>query len=120
MLPKDCTMSAKSFSKSNPNYLARVGLVFAVVVITSLFILVGRERTTPKKQLHYAWETVVEGDWSSHLYDVYFISETQGWAVGNSVEVTPEHDSGEGGESLIIHTDNGGQTWPQAEQWRFR
>ena len=53
----------------------------------------------------------MEGDWSSHLYDVHFISEKQGWAVGNPVDVTPGTDPGEGAESLIVHTDDGGQTW---------
>ena len=110
MPPKDCTMSAKSFFKSNPNYLVRVRLIAVIVFVTSLF-MVGCEGTTAKKQLHYAWKTVMKGDWSSHLYDVHFISETHGWAVGNAVEVTPEHDIREGGESLIIRTTDGGNTW---------
>ena len=103
-------MSAKSFFKSNPKYVVPVSLVSIVVLITILF-MTGCEDTTSKKQVHYEWKTVMEGDWSSHLYDVHFISETQGWAVGNSVEVTPEHDIGEGGESLIILTNDGGNTW---------
>ena len=107
---KDYTMSAKSFSQSSPNYLARGSLIAIVVLIMSLF-KVGCEETTSKKQIRYEWKTVMEGDWSAHLYDVHFISEKQGWAVGNSVEVTPEHDSGEGGESLIVHTNDGGNTW---------
>ena len=53
----------------------------------------------------------MEGDWSSHLYDVHFISEKQGWAVGNAVDVIPGAEFGEGAESLIIHTKDGGQTW---------
>ena len=115
---KDYTMSAKSFSQSSPNYLARGNLIAIVVLITSLFN-VGCEETTSKKQIRYEWKTVMEGDWSAHLYDVHFISETHGWAVGNSVEVTPEHDSGEGGESLIVHTNDGGNTWHQQNSGVF-
>ena len=110
---KDCTMSAKSFFRSTLNPvlrdLARVSLMF-VVFITTLFT-VGCEGPTSKKQVHYAWKTVIEGDWSSHLYDVHFISEKSGWAVGNATEITPGLDFGEEGESLIIHTKDGGKTW---------
>jgi photosystem II stability/assembly factor-like uncharacterized protein len=114
MPPKDCTMSAKFFFKSITNWavqhLSRVDFVFVVVFITTLFI-VGCEDTTSKKPIRHEWKTVMEGDWNSHLYDVHFISEKHGWAVGNSVDVTPGHDFSEEAESLIIHTDDGGQTW---------
>ena len=111
---KDCMMSAKSFFRSNTNWtfppLLRVGYVFAVVCLTILFT-VGCEDTTSKKSVRYEWKTVMEGDWSSHLYDVHFVSETQGWAVGNAVDITPGLDFEEGGESLIVHTSDGGNTW---------
>ena len=100
-------MSAKSFFR-NTNWKSQF-LTFLYLV--SVVFLIGCEDTTSKKQVRYVWKTVMEGDWSSHLYDVHFISETHGWAVGNSVEVTPGHDIGEGGESLIIHTQDGGNTW---------
>ena len=107
-------MSAKSFFRSIINWtfshLPHVGYGFAVACVAILFTI-GCEETTSKKQTRYEWKTVMEGDWSAHLYDVHFISDTHGWAVGNSVAVTPEHDSGEGGESLIIHTNDGGNTW---------
>ena len=83
--------------------------VFVVFIIA--LIIIGCENTTSNEQTRYRWETVMEGDWSSHLYDVHFISEKQGWAVGNAVDVIPGADLGEGAESLIIHTSNGGQTW---------
>ena len=107
-------MSAKSFFRSITNWafphLPQVGYVFAIVCITTVFT-VGCEDTTSKKPERYEWKTVMEGDWSSHLYDVHFVSETQGWAVGNAVDVIPGLDFGEGGESLIVHTSDGGNTW---------
>ncbi len=114
MPPKDCTMSAKSFFRSSTNWtfphLLQMVYVCVVVCVTTLFV-VGCEDTTSKKPVRYEWKTVMEGDWSSHLYDVHFVSETQGWAVGNAIDLTPGLDFGEGGESLIIHTSDGGNTW---------
>ena len=108
-------MLAKSFFilKSMTNWMLQrhpgVPSVFVVFIIA--LIIIGCENTTSNEQTRYRWETVMEGDWSSHLYDVHFISEKQGWAVGNAVDVIPGADLGEGAESLIIHTSNGGQTW---------
>lgn len=81
-----------------------------VVLIIALFII-GCEDITSKEQTRYRWKTVMEGDWSSHLYDVHFVNEHIGWAVGNAVDLIPSLDHEEGAESLIIHTKNGGQTW---------
>ncbi len=112
---KDCTMSAKSFFKTIVNWRLKQGSrgFFAPVVlfISILSSMVGCEDTASKKQIQYEWKTVMEGDWSSHLYDVHFISEKEGWAVGNPIDVVPGQDFMEDAESLIIHTDNGGQTW---------
>jgi len=58
---------------------------------------------------HFEWKTVVEGDWSAHLYDVHFVSESRGWAVGNFEP--PRHGETDGAESLIISTDDGGKNW---------
>ncbi len=115
MLPKAYTMSVKSFFilRSMTNWIlqrhSRVSCV-PVVVIIALFII-GCEDTTSKEQTRYRWKTVMEGDWSSHLYDVHFVNEHIGWAVGNAVDLIPSLDREEGAESLIIHTKNGGQTW---------
>ena len=67
------------------------------------------------------WKTVMAGDWSAHLYDVHFISKTNGWAVGNAEDVATRHgfedfegintSAREGAESIILHTRDGGQTW---------
>ena len=107
-------MSAKSFFRSITNWtfshLPHVGYVFAVVCVATLFV-VGCEETTSKKPVRYEWKTVMEGDWSSHLYDVHFVNENLGWAVGNAVDVIPGLDAEENAESLIIQTTNGGQTW---------
>ncbi len=61
----------------------------------------------------------MEGDWSSHLYDVHFISEKQGWIVGNAIDVVPGLDLIEESESLIIHTIDGGQTWQKQNSGVF-
>ena len=84
---------------------------YFIVLFISILFLVGCEQTASKSQVRYEWKTVMEGDWSSHLYGVHFISEKQGWAVGNAVDITPGADFDEGAESLIIHTNDGGQTW---------
>ena len=108
-------MSAKSFFRTIVNWILKRGSrgYFAPVLllVSILFIVVGCENSASKRQIRYEWKTVMEGDWSSHLYDVHFVSEKQGWAVGNAVDVVPGQDFTEEAESLIIHTDNGGQTW---------
>ena len=109
-------MLAKSFFRTVVNWILKQGLrgcVFAPVVLLSSILLptIGCEDTASKKQIRYEWKTVMEGDWRSHLYDVHFISEKKGWAVGNAVDVVPGQDFTEEAESLIIHTNNGGQTW---------
>ena len=107
-------MSAKSFFRSIIKWTfphqSHVGYVFAVVCVVTLFA-VGCEDTTSKKPVRYEWKTVMEGDWSSHLYDVHFVNENLGWAVGNAVDIIPGLDAEENAESLIIQTANGGQTW---------
>ena len=107
-------MSAKSFFRSITNWtfphLPHVGYVFAVVCVATWFT-VGCEDTVSKKPIRYEWKTVMEGDWSSHLYDVHFVNENLGWAVGNAVDVIPGLDAEENAESLIIQTTNGGKTW---------
>ena len=107
-------MSAKSFFRIIVNWILKQGsrgyLAPVLLLISSLFIL-GCENTASKGQIRYEWKTVMEGDWSSHLYDVHFISEIQGWAVGNAVDIVPGQDFTEDAESLIIHTNNGGETW---------
>lgn len=82
-----------------------------IALFIGILSIVGCENSAPQRQVRYEWKTVMEGDWSSHLYDVHFVSEKRGWAVGNAVDVTPGTDFGEGAESLIIHTNDGGQTW---------
>ena len=132
MLPKDCTMSAKSFFNSYQlsviSYQLKRRLWYAnnrqlpqklvdhlllttksyfLVLLIGMLSIVGCENSTSKGQIRYEWKTVMEGDWSSHLYDVHFVSETQGWAVGNAVDIIPGQDFTEDAESLIIHTNNG-------------
>ena len=113
MLPKDCMMLAKSFFilKSTPNWMLQRRLQVLSMLIVLIIVINGCGDTTSKKHVRYEWKTVMKGDWSSHLYDVHFVSETQGWAVGNAVDITPGLDFGEGGESLIVHTSDGGNTW---------
>ena len=71
------------------------------------------------------WKTVREGDWSARLNDVHFISETHGWAVGNPAKFVIGHGQRtsptytEGGESIILHTANGGQKWNKQDSGIF-
>ena len=108
-------MSAKSFFRIIVNWILKRGsrgyLAPVLLLVSILSLVVGCENSTSKRQIQYEWKTVMEGDWSSHLYDVHFVSEIQGWAVGNAVDVIPGQDFTEDAESLIIHTDNGGKTW---------
>ena len=100
-------MSAKSFFRST-NWKSQF---LTLLHLVSVIFFIGCEDTTSKKQIRHEWKTVMEGDWSSHLYDVHFISEKSGWAVGNATDITPGLDFGEEGESLIIHTKDSGKTW---------
>ena len=95
-----CQLSVFSFQS---NYL--------ILVLIGILFMAGCEQTASQRQVRYEWKTVMKGDWSSHLYDVHFVSEKRGWAVGNAVDLTPGADFGEGAESLIIHTNDGGQSW---------
>jgi len=106
-------MLAKSsfILKNTANWMLQCRSQVLLMLIVLIIVLTGCADPTSKKQIRYEWKSVMEGDWSSHLYDVHFISGKQGWAVGNSVEVTPGLDSAEGGESLILHTKDGGKTW---------
>ena len=99
--------STIDFLTENRHLIASIA---GTLISISLFS-VGCEQTGSQRQVRYEWKTVMEGDWGSHLYDVHFISEKRGWAVGNAVDITPGADFGEGAESLIIHTNDGGQTW---------
>lgn len=107
-------MSAKSFLRIIVNWTSKRGspvYFVPVLLLIGILSIVACESNTSKVQTRYEWKTVMEGDWSSHLHDVHFISQTQGWAVGNAVDIVPGLDFTEDAESLIIHTDNGGQTW---------
>ena len=105
-------MSAKSCFRGYPLSVFGFQLKRCFIALCiGILSIVGCENSAPKRQVRYEWKTVMEGDWSSHLYDVHFVSEKRGWAVGNAVDVTPGADFGEGAESLIIHTNNGGHTW---------
>lgn len=87
--------------------------------------------TNTPKSVRGEWKTVLKGDWSAHLYDVYFISENEGWVVGNSVGLTSTHgfeslkkeytgsDSDES-ESIILHTQDGGENWELQHSGIFR
>ena len=106
-------MLAKSFFilKSTTNWMSQRCLQVLFMLIVLIIVINGCGDTASKKHIRYEWKTVMEGDWSSHLYDVCFVNENLGWAVGNAVDVIPSLDAEENAESLIIQTTNGGQTW---------
>ena len=91
-----------------------------MINLSGLLIILGCSNT--HKDVRGEWKTVLKGDWSAHLYDVFFISEKEGWVVGNSVGITPPHDINnlsidednsfsDETESIILHTLNGGEDW---------
>lgn len=121
MLLKDCMMLVKSFLKIIKNEWRNKTLfcLFLLKLVVALSVL-GCSNTP--KNVRGVWKTVLKGDWSAHLYDVHFISETQGWAVGNSVGISFGHEFEEtkheknrsytdGAESIILRTDDGGKNW---------
>ena len=78
------------------------------------------------KKTRGEWKTVLKGDWSAHLNDVHFISETHGWAVGNSTGVTAsdsvddnKQNYAQGSESIILHTTDGGKNWKKQNSGIF-
>ncbi len=78
------------------------------------------------KKTRGEWKTVLKGDWSAHLNDVHFISETHGWAVGNSTGVTAsdsidddKQTYAQGSESIILHTTDGGKKWKKQNSGIF-
>ena len=119
MPPEDYMMSAKFFLKTiNICGTQTIPYLF-IFYLFSVFVLLGCSNTS--KNVRGVWKTVMEGDWSAHLYDVHFISETHGWAVGNSAGFNSGHafDSidtsdrtySDGAESTILHTSDGGENW---------
>ncbi len=117
-------MAVKSFFSSitaegGCSPFLRRHLCFPLLGLVLSVLLAGCADPGSQMPIRYEWRTVRAGDWGSHLYDVHFISEHAGWAVGNAVDVAPGSDFGEGGESLIIHTADGGETWEQQRSGVF-
>ncbi len=114
-------MSAKSFLRNNQNsYIYPLYFSLFLINIIGLFLIVGCSNT--HKNVRGEWKTVLKGDWSAHLYDVYFISEKEGWIVGNAVGIST-HDGinnlsndvddsfSDETQSIILYTQNGGEDW---------
>jgi len=74
-----------------------------VGIITSTFI----GCATNEKPKSGQWKIARQSDWEARFYDVFFIDEKTGWAVGNHEGNTPD----EVFESVIAHTTDGGKTW---------
>ena len=74
-----------------------------VGILIAVFIGCGAER----KPRSGHWKIVRRADWETRFYDVFFIDENTGWAVGNAEGNTPEETV----ESVIVHTADGGKTW---------
>ncbi|MCG9127119.1 hypothetical protein JT359_05900 [Candidatus Poribacteria bacterium] len=113
-------MSAKSFLRIHKNSFIIVIDYPLLLINICIFLIVGCSNSD--KNVREEWETVLKGNWSAHLYDVFFISDKEGWIVGNSVGNSPHHvskttlkdneiqNNGEA-ESIILHTLNGGEGW---------
>ena len=112
-------MLAKSFLEMTNRWSYHILSFLFLLILVTIFSFLGCSNTP--KNMRGVWKTVLEGDWSAHLYGVHFISETHGWAVGNSVDVFSSHSFSdfdetdpsftEGAESIILHTQDGGENW---------
>lgn len=112
-------MLVKSYLGIANKGITRLLLCQSILFLITALSLLGCSNTQINKRAE--WKTVLKGDWSARLNDVHFISETQGWAVGNSVGLVPNHidrsaDQNnpaytEGAESIILHTKDGGKNW---------
>ncbi len=109
-------MSAKSFLRIKNRWANRTLSFLLLLNLVTILSIIGCSNTP--KNTRGVWKTVLKGDWSAHLYGVHFISETHGWAVGNSVGVFSGHGVDEtdrsyteGAESIILHTADGGKNW---------
>ena len=109
-------MLAKSFSVRSNKSANRIHTCLFLLHLVAILSVLGCQNT--QKNTIGIWKTVLEGDWSARLYDVHFISETHGWAVGNSVGLVSDHNINEsdrsytdGAESIILHTEDGGKKW---------
>ena len=74
-----------------------------VGIITSTFIGCATDEKPKSRQ----WKIARQSDWEARFYDVFFIDEKTGWAVGNHEGNTAY----EVFESVIAHTTDGGKTW---------
>ena len=112
-------MSAKSFLRIINKCGKRTLLYLFLFHFITILSFLGCSNTP--KHTRGVWKTVLKGDWSAHLHDVHFVSETHGWAVGNSVGMISGHTVDEvdgtdrsytdGAESIILHTADGGENW---------
>ena len=69
--------------------------------------------TRNQKQKSGRWKIIRRADWETRFYDVFFIDEKTGWAVGNNEGNTIEEEF----DSVIAYTVDGGETWkPQASE----
>lgn len=117
-------MLAKSFLESSNKFANGIRICLFLLHLVVILLILGCSNT-PKNSIGI-WKTVLEGDWSARLYDVHFISETHGWAVGNSVGLTSDHNVNEtdrsytdGAESIILHTEDGGKNWSRQHSTVF-
>lgn len=116
MQPEGYTMLAKfSLRKYSRCRTLTVQVLFCSII---LLLLIFISCKNPTENTRGEWKTVLKGDWSAHLNDVHFISETHGWTVGNSIGLLPDYIEDEsnqeykdGAESIILHTNNGGESW---------
>ena len=116
MQPEGYTMLVKFFLRIyiRCRTLTVQSLFCSIILLLLIFISCSKSTKNTRGE----WQTVLKGDWNAHLNDVFFISETHGWSVGNSTGLLPDYIRDEqnqeyhdGTESTILHTNNGGEDW---------
>lgn len=117
-------MLAKCFLRTYNRDNLKIFRSLCSLLLFALLAILGCSDTA--KKTRGEWKTVLKGDWSAHLNDVHFISETHGWTVGNSSRHTlshrdenTTHASGESSESIILHTSDGGKNWKKQNSGIF-
>ena len=81
---------------------ARAMAWLATCALLACLAACSREAAEPPPMPVGRWEVSRQTAWRGTFYDITFVSESEGWAVGNTVGADA---------SLIVHTTDAGATW---------